>query len=81
VRSGALGGGDIKLAVILGAWSSTSGWEPVLAGSILACVIAIPHTLVILVRTTSTKQTIAFGPYLLAGAVAAAALRLLVTTA
>ena len=72
--AGGVGGGDLKLAAILGAWLGTWGWEPVLAGAILAYVIAIPHTLVILVRTRSTRQWIAFGPYLLAGAIVAAVL-------
>lgn len=72
--AGGVGGGDLKLAAILGAWLGTVGWEPVLAGAVLAYVIAIPHTVVILARTRSMKQSIAFGPYLLAGAITAAVL-------
>jgi leader peptidase (prepilin peptidase)/N-methyltransferase len=77
---GGAGGGDLKLAAVLGAWLGTWGWEPVLAGTVLAYVIAMPHTLVILVRTRSMKQTIAFGPYLLAGAIAAATIHLITVT-
>lgn len=63
----AMGGGDAKLAALLGAWL---GWQGVLLSGFLACVVGA--TLgggAIALKLISRRQPIPFGPFLAIGAV------------
>jgi leader peptidase (prepilin peptidase)/N-methyltransferase len=66
MRGEALGMGDVKLAVFIGLTLGFPGtWNALLYGILLAGVISI---LLIVVRVKGLKDTIAYGPYLCAGA-------------
>lgn len=63
----AMGGGDAKLAAMLGAWL---GWQGVLLSSFLACLLgAILGGVAIALRWVSRRQPMPFGPFLALGAV------------
>jgi leader peptidase (prepilin peptidase)/N-methyltransferase len=63
----AMGGGDAKLAAMLGAWL---GWQGVLLSSFLACVVgAVVGGGAIALGLLSRRQPIPFGPFLALGAV------------
>lgn len=63
----AMGGGDGKLAALLGAWL---GWQGMLLSSFLACVLgAFIGGGAIALRLLSRRDPIPFGPYLALGAV------------
>jgi leader peptidase (prepilin peptidase) / N-methyltransferase len=69
-RQDAMGGGDPKLAAMIGAWL---GWEMMLVSSFLAClagsVIGVGG---IALGLIGRRQAIPFGPYLALGAAIAA---------
>lgn len=65
----ALGGGDPKLAAMIGAWL---GWKLLLVTSFMACGIgAIAGGLAIALGWISRRQPIPFGPFLALGAIVA----------
>ena len=67
---GALGGGDVKLAVPTGALLAWAGWIPLIAGGILAFVLGGIWSLGILLTRRGTGTTaIAFGPFMVLGAI------------
>lgn len=83
---GDLGLGDVKLAAILGGALAYSGWTPLLWGSLLGLMLALPHALILnftqrrtIVPAGEPKPGIPLGPYLVAGAVITLALTLLPT--
>jgi len=69
VRPGQLGGGDIKLAALLGLALGWLGWPAVLAGAALGFALgAIAGLALIAFRRATLRSQISFGPYLLCGA-------------
>jgi leader peptidase (prepilin peptidase)/N-methyltransferase len=63
----AMGGGDAKLAAMLGAWL---GWQGLLLSSFLACVVgAIVGGGAMALHLISRRQPLPFGPFLAIGAV------------
>ncbi|RCL91763.1 prepilin peptidase [Microbacterium sp.] len=67
--AGAVGFGDVKLAGALGAWLAWFGLPLLIPATILAYLLALPHTLVILARRRGGR--VPFGPYMIAGALIA----------
>jgi leader peptidase (prepilin peptidase) / N-methyltransferase len=72
VRPGQLGGGDIKLAGLVGLVLGWLGWRAVLTGAALGFVLAAVASLALLAAHRVTlRSTISFGPFLLGGALLA----------
>ena len=73
ISRGQLGGGDIKLAGLLGLLLGWLSWGAVLAGAGLGFVLAAGAGIVLLARRQASLRTmVSFGPYMLAGALMAA---------
>jgi len=67
---GALGGGDVKLAVPIGMLLSWDGWIPLFIGGGLAFLIGGTWSVALLVTRRGTATTaVAFGPFMVLGAV------------
>ncbi|MDZ8202677.1 A24 family peptidase [Microbacterium sp. SSW1-59] len=65
----AIGGGDVKLAGLIGIHLGWLGWDAVLVGVLLAFAGAgLFAAVLVIVRRAGGKTRIAFGPWLLAGA-------------
>ena len=65
LSGGGMGGGDVKLAALIGAFL---GWKTVLLGLLLACFIGSFFGItMILLRIKKRKDYIAFGPYIAMG--------------
>ncbi len=79
-----LGGGDVKLAGVLGLYLAWLGWTPLLLGSIAAFLIGGIHAVILLLTRRADRRTrIPFGPAMLSGAwvvIAGAVLSNLVST-
>lgn len=74
-RPSGLGMGDVKLAALLGLWLGWLSWQAVLLGVLLAFLAGGLLALALLVAGRAQANTpIAFGPWLLLGAVLATAL-------
>jgi leader peptidase (prepilin peptidase) / N-methyltransferase len=68
-RPGQLGGGDIKLAGLVGLVLGWLGWPALLSGAILGFVLAAVASLTLLAaRRVTMRSAISFGPFLLGGA-------------
>ncbi|MCR2825907.1 prepilin peptidase [Microbacterium sp. zg.Y909] len=66
---GGVGGGDVKLAGVVGMVLGHAGWPAVLIGTAAAFVLGGAVALFLLATGRATRTTrIAFGPYLLGGA-------------
>ena len=66
---GGIGGGDVKLAGVVGVVLGHTGWLAVLIGTAAAFVLGGAAALLLLATGRATRTTrIAFGPYLLGGA-------------
>lgn len=73
IRPGHLGGGDIKLAGILGLVLGWLGWPVLIMGAALSFLLFAVVSLVLLAaRRITLRSHIAFGPFMLAGALIAA---------
>lgn len=73
-RPGAMGGGDVKLAGIVGAALGWVGWNAVVVGALAAFVAGgLVGAALIATRRATGATAIAFGPFLLAGLWAGAA--------
>jgi leader peptidase (prepilin peptidase) / N-methyltransferase len=69
---GQLGGGDIKLAGLVGLALGWLGWPALLSGAILGFVLAAVASLALLAaRRVTMRSAISFGPFLLGGALLA----------
>ncbi|GAA3207325.1 A24 family peptidase [Microbacterium terregens] len=81
---GSLGGGDVKLAGLLGLYFGWIGWSAILIGTAAAFLIGGTQAIaMILMRRADRRTRIAFGPAMLAGAwvaIIAAALPTLLPT-
>jgi leader peptidase (prepilin peptidase)/N-methyltransferase len=72
VRPGQLGGGDVKLAGLVGLVLGWLGWPTVLYGAALGFVLAAVASLALLAaRRVTLRSAISFGPFLLGGALLA----------
>jgi leader peptidase (prepilin peptidase)/N-methyltransferase len=70
--AGQLGGGDIKLAGLIGLALGWLGWSTLITGASLGFVMAAIVSLVMLAsRRISRRAMISFGPYMLSGALLA----------
>lgn len=65
-----MGGGDVKLAALIGAVLGWHGWTALAVGAASAFVLAALYALVLIVLRRATGSTrIAFGPWMIIGAV------------
>ena len=72
LRPGQLGGGDVKLAGLLGLGLGWLGWPAVIAGAALGFVLSAVVSLGLLAaRRISLRSEIFFGPFMLGGALLA----------
>ena len=69
---GSLGQGDVKLGLLLGLALGWAGWSAALAGPVIGFVLGGLVALVLLARGRGRSSHLAFGPYLIAGALIAA---------
>ena len=69
---GGLGGGDVKLAGLVGLALGWLGWPSLVAGAALGFVLSAGVSLALLAaRRITLRSSISFGPYLLGGALIA----------
>lgn len=69
IRPGQLGGGDIKLAALLGVALGWLGWKALFAGAALGFVLgALSGLALVIVGRATMRSQISFGPYLVGGA-------------
>jgi len=69
IRPGGIGGGDIKLAGLVGLALGWLGWRAVLGGAALGFVLAALAGLALLAaRRVTLRSQISFGPFLIGGA-------------
>jgi leader peptidase (prepilin peptidase)/N-methyltransferase len=69
---GGVGLGDVKLAAVLGLYLGWYGWEAPVAATVAAYLLAAPQAIAVTVirrRHPERNPRVAFGPYLIAGAV------------
>ena len=72
IRPGGMGGGDVKLAGVLGLYLGWLGWGPVIVGGFLGFLLgAVVGIGILLTRKGGRKTAIPFGPFMLAGALLA----------
>lgn len=69
IRPGSLGWGDVKAALGAGAALGWLGWAALYAGMFLAFALASVYAVVLLRRGARRASKVAFGPFLVAGAV------------
>lgn len=67
-RWGSLGFGDVKLGVLLALVLGWAGWSAALAGPVLGFVLGAIAAVILLATGRGSKTHLAFGPYLIAGA-------------
>lgn len=73
IRPGQLGGGDIKLAGLLGMALGWLGWPVLVIGGVLGFLLLSLVSLVLLAaRRITLRSHLAFGPFMLGGALLAA---------
>ncbi|GAA2888441.1 prepilin peptidase [Microbacterium esteraromaticum] len=67
-----MGGGDVKLAAVIGLVLAWHGWSTLLIGAAAAFLLGALHALVLMALRRATRHTrIAFGPWMIIGAVLA----------
>lgn len=70
VSRGGLGGGDVKLAALIGLVLGWHGWQAALIGAASAFVLGALYVLVLMAFRRAERSTrIAFGPWMIIGAV------------
>lgn len=68
-RQGGMGGGDIKLAGVLGIALAWVGWGPLVVGTFAGFLLGGVYSLIIVVLgRAGMRSSIPFGPFMLAGA-------------
>ena len=69
IKPGAMGLGDVKLAGVLGLYLGFNGWGALIIGSLAAFILGgIYGVVLILLRRTTRKSGIPFGPWMVLGA-------------
>ncbi|MFJ4045574.1 prepilin peptidase [Microbacterium sp. NPDC089987] len=64
-----MGGGDVKLATVIGLVLAWHGWQILLLGAAAAFLLGALHALVLMALRRATRHTqIAFGPWMIVGA-------------
>ncbi|MBS1673389.1 MAG: prepilin peptidase [Actinobacteria bacterium] len=64
-----MGGGDVKLAALIGLVLGWHGWQALVVGAAAAFVLGAVHALALIVTRRATGSThIAFGPWMIVGA-------------
>ncbi len=72
--AGGMGGGDVKLGFLLGAFTAYQSWEVLVVAVFAAFILGgLISLILILTRLRDRKSAIAFGPFLVLGAYAALA--------
>lgn len=67
---GGIGGGDVKLAVVIGLVLGWHGWQALAIGAASAFVLAALYALVLMALRRANRSTrIAFGPWMIIGAI------------
>src|SRR5690606_31028884 len=67
---GGIGGGDVKLAAVIGLVLGWHGWQALAIGAASAFVLAALYALVLMALRRANRSTrIAFGPWMIIGAV------------
>lgn len=70
VSPAGMGGGDVKLAVVIGLLLGWHGWQELAVGAASAFVLGALYALMLIaLRRADGKTRIAFGPWMIAGAV------------
>ncbi|WP_165067709.1 prepilin peptidase [Marisediminicola senii] len=72
-RWGSMGLGDVKLGILLGLILGWAGWGAAIAGPVLGFLLAFVVAIVLLIAGKGRNTHIAFGPYLIGGALIAIA--------
>lgn len=69
-----IGGGDVKLAAVIGVVLAWHGWTTLMIGALAAFVLGALYALVLMAMRRADRSTrIAFGPWMIVGAVLAIA--------
>ncbi|MBD7958086.1 prepilin peptidase [Microbacterium sp. Sa4CUA7] len=69
VRPGAMGGGDVKLAGVVGIYLGWLGWGPLVVGGFAAFVLGGVFGVALMISRRAGRSTaIPFGPWMIAGA-------------
>lgn len=69
IRPGGMGGGDVKLAGVLGAAMGWLGWGSLIVGAFAAFILGgVVGVILMLMRRATRKSAIPFGPWMIAGA-------------
>ncbi|MEV7633186.1 A24 family peptidase [Microbacterium sp. NPDC089318] len=69
VSSRGMGGGDVKLAAIIGLVLAWHGWQTLLMGAAAAFLLGALHASALMALRRATRHTrIAFGPWMIIGA-------------
>ena len=69
-----IGGGDVKLAAVIGVVLAGHGWTTLMIGALAAFVLGALYALVLMAMRRADRSTrIAFGPWMIVGAVLAIA--------
>lgn len=64
-----MGGGDVKLAAVIGLVLAWHGWQTLLLGAAAAFLLGALHALTLMALRRATRHTrIAFGPWMIIGA-------------
>ena len=69
INPSGLGAGDVKLSGLIGLILGWVGWQAALVGTAFGFVLgALVAILLLIIKRGGLKQSIAFGPYMIAGA-------------
>ncbi|MFB7252181.1 prepilin peptidase [Microbacterium sp. NPDC056234] len=70
IAGGGVGGGDVKLAAVIGIILGWHGWQPLIIGAAAAFVLGAVYALGLMALRRAQRSTrIAFGPWMIVGAV------------
>ncbi|MGF6824395.1 leader peptidase (prepilin peptidase)/N-methyltransferase [Microbacterium sp. ZKA21] len=70
LAGGGVGGGDVKLAAVIGLVLAWHGWQALIVGAAAAFVLGAVYALALMALRRAQRSTrIAFGPWMIVGAV------------